>query len=62
MILTSVMPGGVRVRSLSTVLDTVTGVRWIGRQEITTMLADLDFVEIKQDLGGLSQTVSARKG
>ncbi|MGV0737013.1 methyltransferase domain-containing protein [Mycobacterium syngnathidarum] len=60
-ILTSLMPGGVRGAARGAVLDSVSGIRWFGREEITECLADLGFVDIKQHVGGLSQTVTARK-
>lgn len=60
-ILTSLMPGGARGTARGAVLDSVSGIRWFGREEVTECLAGLGFVDIEQHVGGLSQIVTATK-
>lgn len=60
-ILTSLIPGGARTRVRGAVLDTLSGVRWFSRREITDALADAGCTEIEQHVDGLAQTVVATK-
>lgn len=60
-ILTSLIPGGTRTGVRSAVLDTLSGVRWFDRHEITSLLADVGCTGIEQHADGLAQTVIATK-
>lgn len=60
-ILTSLIPGGSRTAVRSTVLDTLSGIRWFGRHEITDLLSDLGCTGIEQHIDGLSQIVVGTK-
>lgn len=60
-ILTTLIPGGARTPARRAVLDTISGLRWFGRHEITSLLADLGCTGIYQHVDGLTQTVVATK-
>ncbi|PQM49184.1 Demethylmenaquinone methyltransferase [Mycobacterium talmoniae] len=60
-ILTSLIPGGTRTPVRSAVLDTLSGIRWFGRHEVTTLLGDAGCTGIEQHIDGLAQTVIATK-
>ncbi|WP_102144397.1 class I SAM-dependent methyltransferase [Mycobacterium hubeiense] len=56
-ILTSLAPRGIRASAL----DTISGIRWFGRDEVTGLVSDVGFTQIERHIGGLSQTVVATK-
>jgi len=61
-ILTSRAPGGSTVTRASRALQAFSGIRMFGHDEIVVNLRERGFIDIEQQTGGWSQTITATKG